>query len=137
MRRQEVYDISSGEEVEIGWTSYTYDSHGALASSQKTGTGTSPINTVYQTDSMGNPISKTVGSTTSTYTWGEGRMLTGITTGSKSTTYTYNADGLRTSKTVTNGTSTSTTEYIWGSNGLAGVSQGLRKLLLLYDAEGE
>ena len=27
------------------------------------------------------------------------------------------------------------TKYIWGSNGLAGVSQGLRKLLLLYDAE--
>ena len=136
MCRQAVYDISSGEEVDIGWTAYTYDSHGALASSQKTGTGTAPINTVYQTDSMGNPISKTVGTTTSTYTWGEGRMLTGITTGSKSTTYTYNADGLRTSKTVTNGTSTSTTEYIWGSNGLAGVSQGLRKLLLLYDAEG-
>ena len=28
------------------------------------------------------------------------------------------------------------TEYIWGSNGLAGISQGLRILLLLYDAEG-
>lgn len=104
----------------------------------------------YETDAMGNPtkiteqlhggtIGRLLGATvTTTLTWGEGRMLTGIRRDAQNqTTYTYNADGLRTEKAVTKNGTTAVTRYIWGDNGLAAAITGDQTVVLLYDSEGE
>ena len=65
-------------------------------------------------------------------------MLTSIGTDENNiTSYTYNADGLRTSKTVTTNGESTTTQYIWGSNGLTGMVSGDTTVIVLYDVDGE
>ena len=92
----------------------------------------------YTNDNMGNPIKIQKGTTTYNLTWGEGRMLKGISKDtSNNVTYSYNVDGLRTQKVVKeNGVST-VTEYVWGNNGLAGMKTELGTVVVLYDAEGQ
>lgn len=96
----------------------------------------------YQTDAMGNPISIREGVSAKTLTWGEGRMLLGVTkNASNYTEYTYNVDGLRTKKVAAVNGTTTTTEYVWGDNGLAGtiVKEATAKTTVVshYDNEGE
>ena len=96
----------------------------------------------YQTDAMGNPISIREGVSTKTLTWGEGRMLLGVRkNASNYTEYTYNVDGLRTKKVAAVNGTTTTTEYVWGDNGLAGtiVKEATAKTTVVphYDNEGE
>ena len=77
-----------------------------------------------------------------TLSWGEGRMLLEVrTNASNYSQYTYNTDGLRTKKIVAvNGIKT-TTEYVWGDNGLAGkiIRDGTATTTVIphYDIEGE
>ena len=102
--------------------------------------GTSTV--IYQTDAMGNPIRISEGDTVKTLSWGEGRMLLEVcTNASNYSQYTYNGDGLRTRKVVAvNGIKT-TTEYAWGSKGLAGkiIRDGTGTTMVVphYDGNGE
>ena len=92
----------------------------------------------YTNDNMGNPIKIQKDGTTYTLTWGEGRMLKGISKdNNNNVTYNYNVDGLRTKKVVKeNGVST-VTEYVWGNNGLAGMQTELGTVIVFYDVEGQ
>ncbi len=97
----------------------------------------------YETDAMGNPTKITrqsgqIPAVTSTLSWGEGRMLTGIYDDERNhISYTYNADGLRTEKTVTKNGDETTTRYIWGDNGLIAAITGNQTVVVLYGSEGE
>ena len=89
-------------------------------------------------DNAGNLTSTYGGTHTKVLTWGEGRMLLGVR---KSTTnyteYTYNADGLRTQKIVVEDGASTTTQYIWGNNGLAAIIIGDTTVVPIYDSDGE
>lgn len=130
-----VYD-DDGNEVLSDSKTFGYN-NGILASYTD---GTSTV--IYQTDAMGNPIRISEGDTVKTLSWGEGRMLLGISeNASNYSQYTYNADGLRTRKVVAvNGIKT-TTEYAWGDNGLAGTiirdTTATTTVVPHYDSEGE
>lgn len=92
----------------------------------------------YQTDAMGNPTQIGSGLGSTTLTWGEGRMLTGISKNARNhVAYTYNADGLRAAKAVTKNGTTTTTQYVWGDNGLAAAITDNQTVVVLYGAEGE
>lgn len=129
------YD-DNGNEVLEGSRIFSY-TNGILAAYTDGNTTVS-----YQTDSMGNPVSISDGSTTKTLTWGEGRMLLEVrTNASNYSQYTYNGDGLRTRKVVAvNGIKT-TTEYAWGGKGLAGtiIRDGTVTTMVVphYDGDGE
>ena len=64
-------------------------------------------NTNITYDTIGNPI--TIG--TATLTW-QGRQLMSYTDNGTTISYTYNADGIRTSKTITEGSTTTKHEYV-------------------------
>ena len=130
-----VYD-EDGNEVLADSKTFSY-SNGILTSYTN---GNSTVR--YQTDAMGNPISIREGVSTKTLTWGEGRMLLGVRkNASNYTEYTYNVDGLRTKKVAAVNGTTTTTEYVWGDNGLAGtiVKEATAKTTVVphYDNEGE
>lgn len=128
---------ASGTESVAYRTNYTY-TNGVLTGTSRTGTLVSGSSTTYQVDRMGNPTAYTTGGKTYHLSWGEGRMLTSISLDEDNTiSYTYNADGLRASKTVTSNGESTTTEYIWGSNGLAGTVSGDTTVVVLYDVDGE
>ena len=130
-----VYD-DDGNEVLSESKTFSY-SNGILSSYNNGMTTVS-----YQTDAMGNPIRISDGGIVKTLNWGEGRMLLGVqTNASNYSQYTYNTDGLRTKKIVAvNGIKT-TTEYVWGDNGLAGkiIRDGTATTTVIphYDIEGE
>ena len=130
-----VYD-EDGNEVLADSKTFSY-SNGILTSYTN---GNSTVR--YQTDAMGNPISIREGVSSKTLTWGEGRMLLGVRkNASNYTEYTYNVDGLRTKKVAAVNGTTTTTEYVWGDNGLAGtiVKEATAKTTVVphYDNEGE
>lgn len=128
---------ASGTESVVYRTNYTY-TNGVLTGTSRTGTLVPSSSTTYQVDRMGNPVAYTTGGNTYYLNWGEGRMLTSIgTDADNNVSYTYNADGLRTTKTVTTNGESVTTQYIWGSNGLAGTVSGDTTVIVLYDADGE
>lgn len=128
---------ASGTESVAYRTNYTY-TNGVLTGTSRTGTLVPSTSTTYQVDSMGNPVAYTTGGNTYYLNWGEGRMLTSIgTDADNNVSYTYNADGLRTSKTVKVSGESTTTQYIWGSNGLAGTVSGDTTVIVLYDVDGE
>lgn len=80
----------------------------------------------YTNDNMGNPIKIQKGSTTYSLSWGEGRMLKGVSKDARNNvTDSYNADGLRTKKVVKEDNVSTVTEYVWGNNGLAGMETQL------------
>lgn len=100
----------------------------------------------YELDTMGNPVRMTKTFRTprgetqveDTLTWGEGRMLLGISRDEdNSIAYTYNSDGLRTYQAVTEDGISTTTQYIWGNNGLAAVIYEDKKVIPLYDDAGD
>ena len=88
---------------------------------------------------IGNPLSYFNG-TQYTLAWQNGRQLQSLSGGGKSATYTYGADGIRTSKTVTDSSGTTTYQYTtqngqiarqsWSANGTA------YQMDFIYDAAG-
>ena len=88
---------------------------------------------------IGNPLSYFNG-TQYTLAWQNGRQLASLSGGGKSATYTYGADGIRTSKTVTDSSGTTTYQYTtqngqiarqsWSANGTA------YQMDFVYDAAG-
>lgn len=122
-----------GEETLVSSKTLHYTN--GILSSYNTGTASG---VAYVTDAMGNPTSIRRGTRVLTsFTWGEGRSLTGYTCGTTSATYSYDQNGLRVSKSVTEDDTTATTNYIWGDNGLAGTVCGSDKVIVHYDSEGE
>ena len=99
--------------------------------------------TAYTLDTMGNPTAITTSTNspqdtpvTKTLTWGEGRMLTGITTDANNYVYyTYNADGLRIKKTVCKNGLETETDYIWSDGKLVAERSGLSSTIILYDSD--
>ncbi len=128
------YTVStSGSEKLVGERTYNYVDGILRGYTTKDG-----VQVPYQTDAMGNPTKIGSGLGGTTLTWGEGRMLTGISKNAlNQVAYTYNADGLRTAKTVTKNGTTTTTQYIWGDNGLVAAITGNQTVVVLYGAEGE
>lgn len=91
---------------------------------------------------MGNPIRISEGGSVKTLSWGEGRMLLGVSkNASNYSQYTYDVDGLRTRKVVSVNGIRTTTEYAWCDNGLAGmiIRKGTATTTVVphYDSEGE
>ena len=88
---------------------------------------------------IGNPLSYFNG-TQYTLAWQNGRQLASLSGGGKSATYTYGADGIRTSKTVTDASGTTTYQYTtqngqiarqsWSAGGTA------YQMDFIYDAAG-
>ena len=88
---------------------------------------------------IGNPLSYFNG-TQYTLAWQNGRQLASLSGGGKSATYTYGADGIRTRKTVTDASGTTTYQYTtqngqiarqsWSANGTA------YQMDFVYDAAG-
>ena len=88
---------------------------------------------------IGNPLSYFNG-TQYTLAWQNGRQLQSLSGGGKSATYTYGADGIRTSKTVTDSSGTTTYQYTtqngqiarqsWSAGGTA------YQMDFIYDAAG-
>lgn len=88
---------------------------------------------------IGNPLSYFNG-TQYTMAWQNGRQLASLSGGGKSATYTYGADGIRTSKTVTDASGTTTYQYTtqngqiarqsWSAGGTA------YQMDFIYDAAG-
>lgn len=128
------YAVStSGSERLVGERTYNYVDGVLSGYTTKDG-----AQVTYQTDAMGNPTQIGSGLGGTMLTWGEGRMLTGISKNARNhTAYTYNADGLRTAKAVTKNGTTTTTQFVWGDNGLAAAITGNQTVVVLYDAEGE
>ena len=99
--------------------------------------------TAYTLDTMGNPTAITTSTNepldtpvTKTLTWGEGRMLTGITTDANNYVYyTYNADGLRIKKTVCKNGLETETDYIWSDGKLIAERNELSSTIILYDSD--
>jgi RHS repeat-associated protein len=80
-------------------------------------------------DSIGNPLTYRDGLT---FTWANGRELSGVTNGTKTGTYTYNDSGIRTSKTYDGAT---TNYYLNGSSIVRQVT-GSKSLDFFYDENG-
>lgn len=130
-----VYD-DDGNEVLSNSRTYSY-TNGILTSYTN---GASTVR--YQTDAMGNPTRIIDGSTVKTLTWGEGRMLLGVSQNTANyTQYSYDVDGLRTRATIVENGVTTTKRYAWGDNGLAGTiiqnASGTITVVPMYDSEGE
>lgn len=125
------YD-DSGNEVLVASKTFTYTN--GILSGYTDGSTSVRCNS----DTAGNLTSTYGGTHTKVLTWGEGRNLMGVR---KSTTnyteYTYNADGLRTHKIVVEDGVSTTTQYIWGNNGLAAIITGDTTVVPIYDNDGE
>ncbi len=80
-------------------------------------------------DNIGNPLSYRDGFS---FTWSNGRQLTGITNNTDSILYSYNADGLRIQKTVNN----TVTDYYWLNGVLQAQKTGNEHIIFLYDENG-
>ncbi len=104
-----------------------------------TGTSSSVDGTTsYTLDAMGNPVSIKKSGQRYALAWNEGRMLTGFMDMNRQykNYYTYNEEGLRTKKVQTQYGVTTTTEYVWGKNGLAGFVKGDDEVVVLYGSDG-
>ncbi len=66
------------------------------------------------------------------FTWSNGRQLTGATKDGTALSFGYNSDGLRLHKTV----GTSRTDYEWDGSALLAEQTGNNKILYLYDGTG-
>jgi len=81
-------------------------------------------------DGIGNPLSYRDGIT---FTWQNGRQLSGYTKGTDNISFTYNGDGIRTSKTV-NGIKT---EYFLNGSDVIYMRTGNTVTSFIYDENGE
>ena len=139
-------DLNQLKTVTRGTDTYTYnyDNGGNILSVTKNGTTIKSYTygdtewkdllTAYngQTityDNIGNPLTYYNGST---FTWSDGRKLTGVTKGTDNISYTYDSNGLRTTKTV-NGT---VTEYYWLDGTLYAEKTGNQYIYFHYDDNG-
>ncbi len=123
---------ASGNEVLVASKTFTY-TNGILS-----GYTDGSTSVICNSDNAGNLTSTYGGTHNKVLTWGEGRRLMGVRKNSTNyAEYAYNANGLRTQKTVVeNGVST-TTQYIWGNNGLAAIIIGDTTVVPIYDNDGE
>ena len=85
------------------------------------------MNYVY--DDIGNPLTYINGRT---FTWTDGRKLATVVQGDDNISYTYDVDGLRSSKTVNN----QTTTFYWIDGSLEGQKTGDECILFLHDEAG-
>ena len=123
---------------------YNYDNGGNILSVTKNGTTTKTYTygdsewrdllTAYNGnaityDNIGNPLTYYDGST---FSWSDGRKLTGVTKGTDNISYTYDSNGLRASKNV-NGV---LTEYYWLDGTLYAEKTGNRYIYFHYDDNG-
>lgn len=136
IRMEEVERDEAGNEVTTSNKTFSYTN--GILSSYRDGNTT----VTYRTDAMGNPISISTRTGTQFLTWGEGRMLLRVKqNASNYSQYTYNADGLRIKKDVMKDGQLTTSKYIWGNNGLAGIitnnMSGTTTVVPLYDSSGE
>ena len=70
-------------------------------------------------DTSGNPVQIKDGDTVvATYTWAEGRQLVSMTENGATITYTYDANGMRTGRTYTKGSTTNTYQYFYSGDKL-------------------
>ena len=166
VQRTYIYDAQNqllSEKIGSDTTSYTYDTAGNIRS--VTGPGVTKTFTyddtgdwkdlltsvtingetgqfTYESDgsgTIGNPLSYFNG-TQYTLAWQNGRQLASLSGGGKSATYTYGADGIRTGKTVTDASGTTTYQYTtqngqiarqsWSAGGTA------YQMDFIYDAAG-
>ena len=166
VKRTYTYDAQNqllSETIGSDTTSYTYDTAGNIRSitgpsvsksfsyndsgdwkdllTSVTVNGTTR-NITYEEENgvtIGNPLSYFNG-TQYTLSWQNGRQLASLSGGGKSATYTYGADGIRTSKTVTDASGTTTYQYTtqngqiarqsWTAGGTA------YQMDFIYDAAG-
>ena len=166
VQRTYTYDAQNqllSETIDGDTTSYTYDTAGNIRS--VTGPGVTKTFTYDDTGdwkdlltsvtvngttrsityeeenggTIGNPLSYFNG-TQYTLAWQNGRQLASLSGGGKSATYTYGADGIRTGKTVTDSSGTTTYQYTtqngqiarqsWTAGGTA------YQMDFIYDAAG-
>jgi len=92
--------------------------------------------TLYTTDAMGSITAISNSAETQQFTWGEGRMLLEMFGDDYQANYVYNDEGLRIIKELTQGNTTTYTEYEWGKNGLAGFTTGEDTVVILYGQDG-
>ena len=166
IKRTYTYDAQNqllSETIGSDTTSYTYDTAGNIRSisgpsvsksfsyndsgdwkdllTSVTVNGTTR-NITYEEENgvtIGNPLSYFNG-TQYTLAWQNGRQLASLSGGGKSATYTYGADGIRTGKTVTDASGTTTYQYTtqngqiarqsWSAGGTA------YQMDFIYDAAG-
>lgn len=136
IRMEEVERDEAGNEVTTSNKTFSYTN--GILSSYRDGNTT----VTYRTDAMGNPIAISTGTGTQSLTWGEGRMLLRVKqNASNYSQYTYNADGLRIKKDVMKDGQLTTSKYVWGNNGLAGIitnnMSSTTTVVPLYDSSGE
>ena len=84
-------------------------------------------------DAIGNPLSYRDGIS---LTWQNGRELASFTNADTSVSYTYDASGMRTSKTITDGTTTDTVEYVYEGGQLLQMRYNHMYFDFIYDANG-
>jgi YD repeat-containing protein len=86
-------------------------------------------------DAIGNPLTYRDGMS---FTWKNGRQMATFDNSAYNIAYNYNYDGIRTSKTITNkSTNTSTTTtYIYDGSKLIYQTDGTNTLWFIYDASG-
>ena len=128
------YNIDdSGEETLYEQKLYKYDGM-ILKYSFSSLEGT----TEYGSNTSGTLIGVKKNTNVYNYYWGNGRQLMQIVDNTRNSgvRYEYNEEGLRISKLhVQNGVST-TTDYVWGKNGLAGFTTGDKMVVVIYGQDG-
>ena len=85
----------------------------------------------FEYDVMGNPATYR----DRTLTW-QGRRLLTFAKDGKSATYTYDFNGVRTSKTATDGTTTIASEFVYDGNNLVAEQRGTKLITYFYGADG-
>jgi RHS repeat-associated protein len=87
-------------------TTYSYDAADELLQMMAAG-----ITTAFSYDNNGNMTTRKTGSATTSYAYNAADDLTRVTKGATTVNYTYNGDGFRVAKTVTTGTTSTSTQY--------------------------
>src|SRR5262249_36726806 len=104
------YDVVGNRLTSLGVPSYTYNSSNELTSSSAAS---------YTYDNNGNTLSRTISGATTQYTWDfENRLASVVLPGSGGTaTFKYDPFGRRIQKAFTQGSTTTTTNYVYdGAN---------------------
>ncbi|MFZ0819218.1 MAG: RHS repeat-associated core domain-containing protein [Candidatus Acidiferrales bacterium] len=141
-----IYELTQVNQAANQTESYTYDPVGNRLSSLMAATSsynasnelTSNSNATYTYDSNGNTTSKTNSSGTTNYTWDfENRLASVALPGTGGTvTFRYDPFGRRIQKVLTQGTSTTTTNYAYDGKNITETTDGSGNVVASY-AQGE